>query len=48
MGKSLEEMDHVFKDVRGAGEEERKKQIDLVIAARMGYNWIDEIGIAIN
>jgi hypothetical protein len=38
MGKSLEEMDHVFKDVRGAGEEERKKQIDLVIAARMGYN----------
>jgi hypothetical protein len=38
MGKSLEEMDHVFKDVRGAGEEERKKQIELVIAARMGYN----------
>jgi hypothetical protein len=38
MGKSLEEMDHVFKDLRGTDEEERKKQIDLVIAARMGYN----------
>jgi hypothetical protein len=39
-GKNLEEMDHVFKDndLRAAGEEERRRRIKLVIAARMGQN----------
>jgi hypothetical protein len=37
-GKSLEEMDHVFNDLRAASEEERRQRIELVIAARMGYN----------
>lgn len=35
-GKTLEEMDHVFKDLRAAGEEERRERIELAIAARMG------------
>jgi hypothetical protein len=34
-GKTLEEMDHVFQDLRAVGEEERRKRIELVIAARM-------------
>lgn len=37
-GKTLEEMDHVFKDLRAAGEEERRERIELAIAARMGRN----------
>jgi hypothetical protein len=28
-------MDHVFNDLRAAGEEERRERIQLVIAARM-------------
>jgi hypothetical protein len=34
-GKTLEEMDHVFQDLRAVGEEERRKRIESVIAARM-------------
>lgn len=34
-GKSLEEMDHVFKDLSSAGEEERRERIEQAIAGRM-------------
>jgi hypothetical protein len=37
-GKSLEEMDLVFNDLRAASEEERRRRVELVIAARMGHN----------
>lgn len=37
-GKSLEEMDHVFNDLHAVGEGERRRRIELVIAARMGHN----------
>ena len=35
-GKTLEEMDHVFKDLSSASEEARRERIELAIAARMG------------
>lgn len=34
-GKSLEEMDHVFKDLSSEGEEERRERIEQAIATRM-------------
>lgn len=34
-GKTLEEMDHVFKDIRAEGEEERRERIENAIAARI-------------
>lgn len=38
MGKTLEQMDHVFKDVGSEGEEERRERIEIAIAARMGHS----------
>lgn len=35
-GKTLEEMDHVFGDLRSEGEEERRKRVEQVVAAKMG------------
>lgn len=36
-GKTLEQMDHVFKDAGSAAEEERRDRIERAIAAQM-YN----------